>query len=670
MGNKILKTITGPYLKGSAAALVLLVAALFYYGRIAGHGWITGLCALAVALVFGAFCLILRARQRVWVNTYLENIVDEIDATMRYATRNHPLPLCILDEEGVVLLANLKFKELYPDTVIMKSNIFQLTGKKQGDFLPEEPDIPALLQTHERIYRVIPAYMNAELHKTAMLYWIDVTNYEKLKKIYNSERKCVAHIQVDNYDDLLSSSPDDKKSLIAASIEKVIRQWAAKMDASVIRYYTSKYFVVFEHKDYEKLVAEKFNVLGETRAIETDADFPVSLSIGVGVGGKTPQQTDEYAVFALDLALGRGGDQAVVKRGSKVDYYGGTLQVVERRNKGKSRVMAHALRQLIDQSSKVIIMGHKNPDIDSFGAAVGVARLAMNQQRDAFIVVNEYNHSLDDFFQAAERSGEYRFISGEAAAEMLDRDSLLVVVDTNKPSLAESPGLLGKTEKTVVIDHHRKSEEFIENATLSYVEPAASSTSELITEILQYLADKKSILRLEAEMLLGGIIVDTNSFSVKTGVRTFDAASWLRRSGADTALVRQYLQNDMEDFRQRASIISNAEFLDNGIAISKNEGAHANAQIINAQAADELLDIKGIRASFVVGETASEVVVSARSLGDVNVQTLMEKLGGGGHLTMAAAQIRGMTANAVIARLKKLLLEIAGSGGGPFDARR
>jgi c-di-AMP phosphodiesterase-like protein len=320
--------------------------------------------------------------------------------------------------------------------------------------------------------------------------------------------------------------------------------------------------------------------------------------------------------------------------------------------------MAHVIRQLMDQSSKVLVMGHRNPDIDSFAAAVGIARIAINCGKDAFIVIGEFNHSLAEFHSEALGSGEYNFISPQIALELVDKNALLVVVDTHRPSLTESPSLLGKTEKSVVIDHHRRAEECIENATLSYMEPSASSTSELVAEIMQYMADKRSISRLEAELLLGGIIVDTNSFSVKTGARTFEAASWLRRNGADTAVVRQYLQSDMEDFRQRASIISNAEFLNGGIAVSRNEGRHENAQIINAKAADELLDIKGIRASFVLGETNDEVVISARSLGEVNVQKLMERLGGGGHLTTAAAQLRGITVDEAANELRAIINEL------------
>jgi c-di-AMP phosphodiesterase-like protein len=652
MGDKILKSVTGLYIKGIIIIGIVLSGVVFYFHHVAGLAAF-GFSAAALGVI-----LILRTRQRTWVTRYLEEAVGEIDETMRHAVRNHPLPLCIVSGEGRIVLANSLFKELYPSTVITKSEFNSTVGVDLKRFSPEEYDSIRYIEAAGRFFKVVPVYMKHDDGDAAMLYWIDVTDFEELKTRYRDEKKCFAHIQVDNYDELLSNSPDDKRSLIAAGIEKAIRQWEAGMDASIVRYYTSKYFVVFESRHYERLVKEKFSILDEARLIETDADFPVSLSIGVGVGGNTPARTDEYSTFALDLALGRGGDQAVVKRGDIVDYYGGTLDVIEKRNKGKSRVMAHALRRLIDQSSKVIIMGHKYPDIDSFASAVGVARIVMNRGKDAYIVINEVNESLSGFFNAATASKEYVFISSDDALEEADRNALLVVVDTNRPSLTEAPALFGKTEKSVVFDHHRKTEEYIENATLTYMEPSASSTSELVTEIMQYMADKKSILRLEAEMLLGGVIVDTNSFSVKTGTRTFEAASWLRRNGAETSIVRQFLQDNIDDFKKRAGIIMNAQFMEGGIAISINRDKGANAPIINAQAADELLDIKGTKASFVIGEGKAEVIISARSLGEINVQAIMEKLGGGGHLTMAAAQIRETTIEGTLDRLKAAINEV------------
>jgi c-di-AMP phosphodiesterase-like protein len=662
MSDRIVKKISDLYFKAGLVAVAVLAIVLFLCDKLfsvsIADPVVLFSCAAGVALLYVVFFLIARLLQRRWMGKYIAGISEEIDETTRYALRNHPLPLCMTDEDGIIILANSRFREIYPSAVVMKTDIAQVTGKHPSEFSDSGPQPPVLLSVNDRTYKVLPSYLNDDERKSAMLYWMDVTSHENLKALYDDERKCFAHVQIDNYDELIASSPDDKKSLIAAGIEKTVRQWAAKLNASVVRYYSNKYFIVFDYSHYRRLEAEKFGILDEVRAIETDADFPVSLSMGVGLDGTTPQQTDEYATFALDLALGRGGDQAVVKRGVHVDYYGGTLQMVERRNKGKSRVMAHAIRQLMDQSSKIVVMGHRNPDIDSYAASVGIARIAMNRGKEAHIVIGEFNHSLAEFHREAHMSGEYSFISPAAAPDLTDKNTLLVIVDTHRPSLVEALSLLGKTEKSVIIDHHRKAEEFIENATLSYMEPAASSTSELVTEIMQYMAEKKSISRLEAELLLGGIIVDTNSFSVKTGSRTFEAASWLKRNGADTAVVRQYLQSDMEDFRQRASIISNAEFLAGGIAVSRNEGRHENAQIINAKAADELLDIKGIRASFVIGETKDEVVISARSLGEVNVQKIMERFGGGGHLTTAAAQLRGVTADEAAANLRNIIGEM------------
>ncbi|MDR3242434.1 MAG: DHH family phosphoesterase [Clostridiales Family XIII bacterium] len=650
MGEKLIKKLTAPYLAGIAAVLLCLIAALFFFGLWAGIG------ALLFGVLLSAYFLSLWNKQKKWLESYLEGVEDEIDQTLRYSMKFNPLPFCIVGEDEKIVLANSKFRELYPETQILKTEIKRLTGKSYREFLPDETGNPMRLTVNEKIYKVLPAYFNGELTKSVILYWVDVTNYESLKTMHNNERKCFARVHVDNYDELISSSPDEKKSLVAANIDAAVRQWGGSISASVTKYSGNKYLIVFENSHFERLIKEKFAILNTVRDIETDADFPVSLSIGVGADGKTPQETDEFAAFALDLALGRGGDQAVVKRNDSVSYYGGRLQIVERRDKGKSRVLAHALSRLIDQSSRVIIMGHKNPDMDSFGAAVGVARVALNREKENYIVINGYNHSMTGVYEAAEKSGDYNFIKSGAALELADKDALLVVVDTHKPSLTEYPALLGEMEKKVVIDHHRKTEEFIENAILACMEPAASSTSEIIAEILQYTAGKKKLSRLEANLLLGGIIVDTNSFSVKTGARTFEAASWLRMNGADTTVVRQFLQNDMDDFRRRAAIINSAEFLQNGVAISRSEGKNSNAQILNAQAADGLLNISGVRASFVVGESDSEVLISARSLGKINVQTIMEKMGGGGHLTMAAAQV-DMTVDDAISKIKELLEE-------------
>lgn len=427
---------------------------------------------------------------------------------------------------------------------------------------------------------------------------------------------------------------------LSSEIDRAIRKWGAKINASVNRVRNNSYALWFEQQYVDKLVSNKFDILDEIRGLETGADFPASLSIGVGAGGKTPAQTEEYADAALDLALGRGGDQAVLKRNLKIEYFGGKLQTVEKSNKGKSRIVGHALKQLVGQSRNVFIMGHHNPDMDSFGAALGIYRFCELFEKKAYIVMEEHNEALQAIYLEARKNETYQIVTHEKAISMVDGESLIVVVDTHRPSMTECPQLLEMTDRIVVIDHHRKMEEFIENPTLAYMESYASSTCELVTEILIYLGGKKSLVKLEAEALLAGMTIDTNGFAVRTGVRTFEAAAWLRRQGADPTEVKRFFQKDPQVFRINAQALASAKFFKNGTAVSVCEEPHADEQVICAQVADQLLTVKGVRASFVIGMNSyGKTVVSARSLGAVNVQVVMEKFGGGGHLTMAAAQM-------------------------------
>lgn len=552
-----------------------------------------------------------------------------------------PIPMCIINSNGKVTRASGKIDEVFKYDGIKDADIFALTGVKLMDFQKaSRGEKTLLLERNDRTFKMQVTQMDEGEEASLAIYFIDVTNYEALKVKYNEEKPCMAIVNVDNFDELKSSNSDEMRLSIVSDVDKRIRQWSLKMNASITGHKENMYFIVFENQYLEKLVENKFPILDDIRGIESEADFPVTLSIGIGVGGKNLVQTDQYAQDALDLALGRGGDQAVVKKGSKIEYYGGKMKTVEKGNKGKSRIVAHALRQLIDQSSKVLIMGHKYPDMDSFGAALGVFRITSTRNKDAYIVINAFNDTLQEVYTLAKESEAYTFINNEKALALVDKDTLVVVLDTHRPSLVECQELLEATDRIAVIDHHRKSEENIENATLAYMEPYASSTSELVTEILQYSLEKKTIIKFEAEALLAGITVDTNRFSVKTGVRTFEAASWLRRSGADTSSVKRYFQTDVEAFKLRANTIVNARISKWGIAYSICEGVHPDMQIINAQAADELLAIKGVRASFVAGlSDLGKTVLSARSLGEINVQAVMEKLGGGGHLTTAGAQV-------------------------------
>ncbi|WP_312093704.1 DHH family phosphoesterase [Aminipila sp.] len=552
-----------------------------------------------------------------------------------------PLPMCIINQQGKVTRASNKIDEVFKYDGIKDADIFALTGIKHGEFFSEGVNEKFLtLSRNDKIFRIQVGYVGKDEQKRAIIYFYDITNYENLKTMYNDEHICMATINVDNYDELTSSTSEEKRLALSTDIDKAVRQWASRGNASIIRYKENMYFMVFENAYLDKIVENKFAILDDIREIETEADFPVTLSIGIGAGGKHPAQTDQYAVAALDLALGRGGDQAVVKKGSKLEYFGGKMQTVEKGNKGKSRIIAHAIKQLVDQSSKVVIMGHRNPDMDSFGSALGIYRIVANRNKDAYIVINNYFETLAEIYNQARETEFYQFVNSEKAISMMDKDTLLVVLDTHRPSLVECRELLELTEKIVVIDHHRKAEECIDNATLYYMEPYASSTSELVTEILQYSGDKKNVAKLEVEGLLAGISMDTNRFAVKTGVRTFEAASWLRRSGADTTTVKRFFQTDAEAFKIKAKCIAEADIKENGIAYSVSHGHHPDIQVINSQAADELLSVKNVRASFVAGrDERGTTVISARSLGEMNMQTIMEKLGGGGHLTTAGAQV-------------------------------
>lgn len=567
-----------------------------------------------------------------------------------------PLPACFINEQGKVTGASERINEVFVYDEISGSDIFALTGIKLAELVESaENGTHPLIKRNEKIFRVSVKKLDENAGEGLAIFFSDVTNLEDLKDRYNNEKPCVAKIQLDNYDELIDSTGPVPRLALSSQIDAIIRKWAAKIDASTIRVKSSLYVVWFEQQHLEKIIATKFDLLDEVRNLETGADFPASLSIGVGVGGRNMAQSESYADTALDLALGRGGDQAVIKRNIKIEYYGGKLQTVEKSNKGKSRIVGHALKQLIDQSKKTFIMGHDNPDMDSFGSALGISRLCSLSEKEPYIVIDEYNESLSTIFKQAKESDAYKFISSEKALTLAEPDSLLIVVDTHRPSLVECPALLDICEKVVVIDHHRKVEEFIENPVLAYMESYASSASELVTEILQYMSAKKSLTKLEAEALLAGMTVDTNGFAVKTGVRTFEAAAWLRRQGADPTEVKRFFQEDISNIRLRSQAVAETQVFDNGVAITTCMQVRTDAQLICAQVADQLLTIRNVKASFVVGRNIEEkTVISARSLGDINVQLIMEKFGGGGHLTTAAAQVE-MTVDEAVERIKEIM---------------
>ena len=594
--------------------------------------------------------------EKTLISDYFEDLAVEMDESIIASVLHNPFPLCMIGSDGIIVWCNKQFENLFPeDDSPIDKDIYDITGIKLFDLGNDVlMNKIVTISSINRSFRVqtseaqIPDSKKSE-HKDSddeydvrMFHWLDITDLEETKKKYQDEKSCIVHIKVDNLDDILESAPDEIKVSLAGEIEKIIRTWAVKSRAAVVRTSKSRYTVICDRRALENTEINKFHILDEVRALNTGGDIPASLSIGAGALGKSLNQTDEFAQAALDLALGRGGDQAVVRKDTNLEYYGGQLQTVGKRNKGKSRIVAIAMLDFIDQADRVFIMGHKNPDMDSFGAAIGLARIAKTRDRDkeVNIVIDSWD-SIDMPYKLAVETNDYHFITSEQAKFMAVPEDLMIVGDTHRPKLAECGEMADIVKKTIIIDHHRRSPDIIKNAVLMHIEPYASSTCELVTEMLQYTTtEKKGISDFEAEVLLSGIVLDTKNFSVKTGVRTFEAASWLRRQGADPSTVRQFFQTDMEVFQKKAEIITRAERLPYNIAISYLAEPRRNVSVLIAKAADDLLDIRGMKASFVLGVDDQGIVrISARSLGAVNVQMIMEKMGGGGNLTTAGAQI-------------------------------
>ena len=566
--------------------------------------------------------------------------MDQIEEKIQIPS-GFPLPELTIDAQGKVTSANVHIGEVFIYEGILGTDIFALTGFKGAEFRENaETGRYVHLERNYKSFRIYSYRMDPEKEEWTLLFRDD-TSLEELKTKYNSERPCMAKIQIDNYDELIEAVRDAGGSDLSARIDRIVRDWAEDMKASVSRVKNNRYNIWLTQKYMDGERFRKFDLLDEVRKLETNADFPASLSIGVGAGGEDLEETEGYADAALQLALGRGGDQAVIKRINDISYFGGKLQTVEKSNKGKSRIVGHALTQLILQAPKIFIMGHVHSDMDSFGATLGIARLCMVNGKKPYIVIEDPNESLETVFNLAKDTEKYGFINCDKATDLCTEDSLVIVVDTHKKDIVQCPELLGISRKVVVIDHHRKADKGIEDPELNYMESYASSACEMVTEILQFMLQKKKQMeKIEAEALMAGIMVDSSFFSVRAGVRTFEAAAWLRRQGADPTEVKRFFQEDWENVKIKSKALLDADILNHGIAMASLPGERGDAQLLCAQLADRLLSLKGVRASFACGRDSEQrTVISARSLGAVNVQVIMEKLGGGGHLTNAAAQV-------------------------------
>ena len=609
--------------------------------------------AAAIAICVGLYFLFQNAVDR-YAGPMLEDEQQRITARqndiLSGLEASETLPACAADSSGSIVWKNFAAQELEESVGPLE----ELVTKPMLDRLVAGEDKKLRLEAGGRSWTVEPAPLTEG--GRLLLTWRDETGFETLKKVYTESRGCVAVIGVDNYDEIISSTAVENQSLVVAEIDRCIRTWAAGMEACTIRYRNSNYALVFEQKYLEQLRAEKFPILGQMHEIETGADFPTSISVGIGCEASSFEELREQADAALDLAYGRGGDQAVIKRAAgDPEYYGGSLPSVEKRNKGRSRLFSHALMQQIAMADHVYIMGHSRPDMDAFGACVGIYRLVLNMHTAADIIIDTGYEAIEELYKAS-REGDYRFISAEDAARNLTPESLLVVCDCHAAYMTESPELVERANKIIIIDHHRRSKDVIENASLVYMESYASSTCELVAEMLQYAGERSHIGKFDAEAMLAGITLDTKNFTVSAGARTFDAASWLKRQGADTAVVKSFFKLRLDLVQKKYNILANTQVMDGGVAVAYTKESDPTMQVLAAQAADELLDMRGIEAAFTAGSTGERTVISARSSGGINVQTIMERMGGGGHRNGAAAQVE-VSPEEAIQQLVQMLRE-------------
>ena len=631
MGRKFFTNIIRQLTRIDMIAMAVLALVVLWFNLAAGIA-----CIIAVACIFIAHNRLLAGPIGAQIDEYEEKFVKALSETGSAFLVNSPLAVCISNRDCALFFRNESFDAIFSDEEDFRKKVSK-------NFIRQFYDNPALranVNVGNRTFRVSSAEVGSIEEDRRLFFFENISAAQIMKKAYVQSRVCVALINVDNYDELITSSPVEQQSSITADIDRRIMASAQSRSSAIVKIRDNRYMEVFEERYLDVMRAGNFPLLEEMHEVKTSADFPTSVSIGVGRGASTIDALQDYAETALDLALGRGGDQAVIKsRGRDAEFFGGALTTVEKRNKGKSRIMAHALWQLLSSADKVIIMGHKDPDLDAIGSSIGISALARCCGVPNYIVMNDVYDGIDLLYNAARATGLYNFMTSDEAMLNLTDKTVLVVTDVNNPYRTECPQLLDRVEKKVVIDHHRRGNDSIGGTTLGYTETYASSASELVTELLQYSGDKVELEKFDAEALLAGITLDTKNFTVNTGVRTFEAASWLKRNGADSADVRGFFKSKLESYKKKVNMIASAEDIGGGIAVAYTNDSDPAMQILVAQAADELLEMRGIRAAIVAGKGPSSTVVSARSDGSVNVQTLMEKLGGGGHVNVAAAQL-------------------------------
>lgn len=625
--------------------------------------------SIIVFLLLLAYSYYTNNKRKSEISATLQDLTLTVDSAAKTSLINSPFPLVILETDGSIIWKSSKFNSEFVN-IDIKTYIDELcldiTQEIEKNEKDNKKDIIRQIEIDGKIYKAVGKYVNVKNKEKknkkeymVILYFIDDTENVKLQKEYKDSKTCIGIIMVDNYEETMQRLESEEKPQVMAKIDKYIYDWTNNTNGVLIKTEKDRYVYFFEQRYLESLKTDKFSVLDKIKEIDVKEKVQFTLSIAVSNEGTTDKEKYKSAEAAMDVVLGRGGDQAVIRENEIYKFFGGRAQEVEKRTKVKARIVAHALENLIKESKKVMIMGHSNPDMDCVGASMGVYRLAKTLNKNAYIIKEEVTTGLKAFRDSVQKDEEYEdvFINKEVALENIDEETLLVVVDTHKRSYVESSELLNKVGKIVVIDHHRRSADFIENATLTFQEVYASSACELVTELLQYVEEKVDLKTIEAESLYAGIMMDTKNFTFKTGVRTFEAAAYLRRCGVDIIRVKKWFQSDLASFNRIADIVKKAEVINTSIAIATYEEKVKDANLICAKAADELLTISDITASFVIGKLEDKVCISGRSIGDINVQIILEKLGGGGHITLAGAQVEGKSIEETKKELKNAIKE-------------
>lgn len=597
----------------------------------------------------------------IWSNgkkkTEIENHIQDITSDVTTASKgnlvNTPIPLVLIETDGNIVWRSRKFVEEFQN-IDIATNLNPIVKEIKLDIEKNTESIEIMKQFNidKKVYKICGSVVKSKRRSkksqkeyVLSLYFINETKYNELFDVYNKSKACIGVAMIDNYDEIVQRILPERKIELLAKIEKEIIEWVTSTGGLIIKTERDYFVYIFEQQYLTEFEKEKFNILDRVKTIEIDNKLQVTLSIAISNEGKTNYEKYKSALAAMEIVLGRGGDQAVVKRDGKYKFYGGKTLEVEKRTKVKARTIAHSISTAISESENVIIMGHKNIDIDAFGSALGIYRLSKTLEKDCYIVSEPKGKSLGKFLEILQKEDEYKnvILSENEVSDLIKPNSLLVVVDTHKTSYVEFPELLDKIERKIVIDHHRKAPDCIENVLISFHEVYASSSAELVTEIVQYAQDDVQLTLLEAESLYGGIMVDTKDFTFKTGVRTFEAAAYLRKYGVDIIRVKKWFQADLESYNTIANIVRNVEVYNDTIAIAVYEEENDDANLICAKTADELLTISDITASFVMAKLGDTVCISGRSIGDINVQIILEKLGGGGHITLAGAQLENVT---------------------------